>query len=79
MITFDRLCRLAAERSALTVPLRQACALPRSPVDETPLPVPGAEFVFDSSWEAIFSEIDMADEPGALGYSQQRLLPLDGT
>ena len=61
MITFDSLCRLAAGQSASSVLLRQACTLPRSPADQMPLPLPGAEFAFDSSWEAIFAGTDMVD------------------
>jgi len=55
MITFDSLCSLVAIQSTSSVLLHQACTLPRSPADPMPLPLPRAEFAFDSSWEAIFA------------------------
>lgn len=62
MITLDGLCNLTAGLSTTTEPLRRACALPRSLADKKPLPVPRAEFPFDSSWEAIFKGTDVVDE-----------------
>lgn len=59
MITLDGLCDLTAGLSTTSEPLRQACARPRSPADTCFLPEPGAEFFFDSSWEAISTGTDV--------------------
>jgi len=66
MLTLDNLCNLAAGSTMTSAPLRQACALPRSVADKRPLPVPGAEFAFDSSWEALYTGTDVAGEPEPL-------------
>ena len=62
MLTLDGLCSLTAGLGTTTAPLRQACALSRSQADARPLPMPRTEFPFDSSWEAIFTGIDVANE-----------------
>ena len=62
MLTLDGLCHIAAGSTLTSDPLRQACALPRSSADTAPLPLPGAEYAFDSSWEALFTGTDAASE-----------------
>lgn len=63
MVSLNELCDLTAGLGTTTTVLRQACALPRTPVDSIPLPTPHAEFPFDSSWEALFTGTDLLDEP----------------
>ena len=70
MITLDGLCNISAGASSTTTaPLRQACSLPRTLADKEALPVPHSEFGFDSSWEALFTGTDMADDAGILDHS----------
>jgi len=56
MNTLNELCALAERTGSASFPLLQACAHPRSAADQSPLPVPNSESVFDSSWEAVMSE-----------------------
>ena len=62
MVSLNELCVLTAGSSTTTAALRQACALPRAPVDWSPLPIPHAEYPFDSAWEALFTGTDLLDE-----------------
>lgn len=57
MPTLQELCSIAesAGSGATPLPLRQACALPRSSADLAPLPEPDGEAAFDSSWEILLS------------------------
>lgn len=57
MNTLNELCALAERSGSASFPLQQACAHPRSAADQSPLPVPNSEAVFDSSWEAVLSEV----------------------
>lgn len=53
MKALNELCRSALAQNASNGPLREACALPRSPADMRPLPEPQAASSFDSSWEVM--------------------------
>ena len=64
MITFNELCNQTAGLHTTSASLRQACALPRSPVDMAPLPEPHREYSFDSAWEALFAGTDVVDQQG---------------
>lgn len=55
MVTLNQLCDLTAQSGRGDVSLASACALPRSAADMRPLPVPHAEFPFDSCWETLLS------------------------
>ncbi len=63
MKTLNELCALAERSGSASFPLLQACAHPRSAVDQNPLPVPNSESAFDSSWEAVMPEA-AASHPG---------------
>ncbi len=63
MVTLNELCSLTAGLSTTTPSLREACSVPRSPVDMVPLPDPHQGFSFDSSWEALFTGTDLVDNP----------------
>lgn len=55
MVTLNQLCDASALTGSADVSLLSACALPRTPADMAPLPVPHAEYPFDSCWETLFS------------------------
>jgi len=57
MVTLNELCNENSVFGSSTDPLREACALPRSPEDMKPLPLPHAEEAFDSSWESLLSGV----------------------
>jgi hypothetical protein len=63
MNTLNELCALAERTGSASFPLRQACAHPRSAVDQQPLPVPNSESAFDSSWAAVMPEATAASRP----------------
>jgi hypothetical protein len=60
MVSLNELCDSAAP---LNTSLRQACALPRSPADMTPLPEPHTDIAFDSSWEALLVDTASVGKP----------------
>jgi hypothetical protein len=57
MVTLNELCNSTSVFGSSTDPLREACALPRSPEDMKPLPLPHAEEAFDSSWETLLAGV----------------------
>lgn len=59
MVSLSELCNLAGPLDTTNSSLRQACALPRSPVDMNPLPEPHLGVSFDSSWEALLAGTDV--------------------
>lgn len=60
MISLNELCNLADPLDTSNANLRQACSLPRAPVDMSPLPEPHRDAAFDSAWEALLSGNDAA-------------------
>ena len=63
MNTLNELCAIAERTGSASFPLRQACAHPRSAVDQQPLPVPNSESAFDSSWAAVMPEATTVSGP----------------
>lgn len=63
MKTLNELCTIAERTGIASLPLKQACARPRSAADRHPLPVPSGEFAFDSSWEALMPEASVQSNP----------------
>ncbi len=63
MPTLQELCAIveSSGSAAVSVPLQQACALPRSTADLAPLPEPYSEAAFDSSWEVLLSGVPAAN------------------
>lgn len=61
MISLNELCLFGDPLTTSSDALHQACALPRSPADMTPLPEPHMEIGFDSSWEALLSGNDAVE------------------
>lgn len=59
MNSLDRLCALSEKARSASFPPRQACALPRTAIDQEPLPVPDLESAFDSSWQALLPAAQM--------------------
>lgn len=59
MPTLQQLCTIVeqSEPGATPSPLLQACAMPRSSVDLTPLPEPHGEAPFDSSWDMLLGSV----------------------
>ncbi len=56
MNSLDHLCALSEKTGSASFPLRQACALARTAIDQEPLPLPDLESAFDSSWQALLPE-----------------------
>ncbi len=56
MHSLEHLCNQVEQTGSASFPLLQACALPRTAIDQQPLPLPDLESAFDSSWQALLPE-----------------------